>query len=192
MTGALGVEEENEGKEGKCKGGCGREAKATGWTQSLRMNGQGCKNRRGGQGRPRAVNTLTCSGIGLFKAHSSPLHYGPFHVCHCRLPSPNTILPRTIHNIIVMERWKPSQKTILYYAFPSNSIIIYSLFFSEWDSFKCVQGGWDRQAVTTLNLEPFQFDSLGGRRPWWRNAWRLHKTNPDKEYTAGRKRSRKK
>ncbi len=39
---------------------------------------------------------------------------------------------------------------------PSNSIIIYSLFFSEWDSFKCVQGGWDRQAGTTLNLEPFQ------------------------------------
>lgn len=91
-----------------------------------------------------------------------------------------------------MERWKASQKTILYYAFPSNSIIIYSLFFPEWGSFKCVQGGWDRQAGTTLNLELFQVDSLGERRPWWRNAWRLHKTNPDKECTAGRKRTQKK
>jgi len=77
--------------EGKWEGGSGREAIEKGWTQSLRMNGQGCKNRWGGRGRPRAVNTLTCSTIGLFKAHSRPLHSGPFHVCHCRLPSPNTV-----------------------------------------------------------------------------------------------------
>jgi len=33
MTGVLGVEKENEGKEGKCKGGSGREAKAKGWNE---------------------------------------------------------------------------------------------------------------------------------------------------------------
>lgn len=96
MTGVLGVGEENEGMEGKMKGN-GRveeEAKAKDWTQSLRMNGQGCKNRQGGRGRPRAVNMLTCSAIGLFKAHSTP---GPFMSVTAGFPvqTPSSLGPFT-------------------------------------------------------------------------------------------------
>ncbi len=157
--------------EGKWEGGSGREAKEKGWTQSWEWMDRGAKIDE----EAEVVHVLwtrwpVAPSVSLKPTlgRSTP---GPFMSVTAGFP----VQTPSHSQHYCYGKMKAFPETILYYAFPSNSIIIYSLFFSEWDSFKCVQGGWDRQAGTTLNLEPFQVYSLGERRPWWRNAWRLHK-----------------